>query len=155
MSGSTITTTITNAVVLGTPGYATPLTITNAGAIEPVTPGAIGIYGPAGISGLAFSNAGIIDGDLGTTGAASGSLGGTGGDAVYLHTGTAENTGLITAGAGGGGGGGARAVPAVSAFFSPALRPAWTMAAQLPAAPVALAAITPAISTAEMAASGV
>jgi len=106
MSGSTITTTITNAVVLGTPRYATPLTITNAGAIEPVTLGAIGIYGPAGISGIAFSNGGIIDGDVGITGASSGSAGGTGGDAVYLHTGTAGNTGLITGAEGGSGGGG-------------------------------------------------
>jgi hypothetical protein len=96
MSGTTITTTITNAVVLASPGYATPLTITNTGAIEPTTLGAIGIYGAAGILGIAFSNAGVIDGGVGTMGAGSAIVGGAGADAVYLKAGIAENTGTIT-----------------------------------------------------------
>jgi len=107
MSGSTITTTITNAVVLASPGYATPLTITNAGAVEPSATSAIGIYGAAGISGLALSNAGFIGGGVGTSAVVTSysvfGTGGTGGDAVYLHTGTVENTGSITGGTGGAG----------------------------------------------------
>jgi len=104
MLGSTISTTITQAVTFGSANYLTPLTILSSGAIIP-TADATGLYGAATASGI-ISNTGVIEG-----GVPSGNRGLRGSDGVYLQgTVTFTNSGKVAGGAGGagtiGGGGG-------------------------------------------------
>ncbi|GAA5266595.1 hypothetical protein ACOSOMT5_P3024 [Acidiphilium sp. MT5] len=76
MTGSTINTTMTTTVTLGSGSYSSPLTITNNGAIVPSAYGADGLYLSASLPG-AFSviNAGIIGSGIGSPGISSASNG--------------------------------------------------------------------------------
>jgi hypothetical protein len=99
---STISTTITNGITLSTSGtYASPLTITATGAVEPPA-GFIGIYGSVR-TGWDVVNAGLIEGQpaLDFEGAGTvtnfGTIVGTGDGhtGVGMSTGSVDNTGLI------------------------------------------------------------
>lgn len=106
MSGSTISTTITQTVTLGSGSYASPLTLTGSGAVTPTLAGAIGVTST--LAGAYFDNQGIVIG--GAAANLSNTIGlNLAGDAVYLRTagGTLVNSGTITGGAGGVGGVGA------------------------------------------------
>ena len=96
MTGSTISGTVTRAVVLGKHGnYASPLTITATGVVAPTAYGAIGIYAPAGVRNARISNAGHVTG-----GSAGMSLGG-GVGIEFAAAGRLTNTGTVTGGSGG------------------------------------------------------
>ena len=66
MAGSTINTTITHGVTLGSPGYPSPLTITSAGGIAPSATGATALY--ATLSAGYVLNQGGIAGATGGVG---------------------------------------------------------------------------------------
>ncbi|HEV8679293.1 MAG TPA: Hint domain-containing protein [Stellaceae bacterium] len=124
---SIISTTITSGITLGASGYyASPLTITSTGAIEPAD--GIAIYGDnseiwtvvnygtvkptgAGGIGIAFAGGGTIaNGSGGATTAliagGVGNTGGTGGGAIgLLAAGSIANAGTVAGGAGGAGAG--------------------------------------------------
>lgn len=105
---STISTTVTTTVTVGSTAYGSPLTITDTGAVAPADYGALGVYE----NGVSFSltNDGHVNGGLGARGAGSttyyGAAGGTGGAALQLVAGNVGNSGYITGGTGGAGGGG-------------------------------------------------
>jgi len=105
---SQITTTVTKPVTIGTGAgdYASPLTITSAGTVDPSANGATGVYENG--TTYSLSNSGNVDG--GDSGAPSSAI--DSGLGVNLVTGVAtnESTGSITGGTGGdgyNGGGGA------------------------------------------------
>jgi hypothetical protein len=107
MAGSTISSTVTSTVTLGSAAYPSPLIITNTGDISPAANGAAGIV-PSKVSKLAVSvmNAGVVSGgggSAGLTGSMAGS-GGSGGFAVDLAALVLTNSGLIAGGNGGNGG---------------------------------------------------
>ncbi len=99
MAGGTISNHVTISVTLGSAAYPNPLTITQAGLVDP---GASGFYGATGvvatIAAGAILNQGTIAGALGATVSASGHSGGTG---VDLVGGSLTNTGNILGGLGG------------------------------------------------------
>jgi hypothetical protein len=112
MAGSTVDTQITLGVTLGTPGYASPLTITNTGTIAPLAAtavsatGTIALYAPDGLTAPNLLNDGMIEGGAGGPGSPVGYrsplYGGAGGAGiVLLNTPTITNFGEIAGGAGG------------------------------------------------------
>jgi autotransporter family porin len=107
MHGSTISTTVTHTVYLGSDGYNSPLTITATGAVAPVAAGSIGVM--SSIAGGRLINHGTISGAGGYAGPDSSGPGGAGVD--FTASGTVANAGTITGGRGGygysGGNGGA------------------------------------------------
>jgi hypothetical protein len=100
MSSSSISSTVTTTVILGTAAgdYPSPLTITGAGYIDPAAPGAIGVY--SNYMAASVTNKGDIFGGRGAYGLTAGGTGGTG---VDLIAGVVANdgTGRITGGHGG------------------------------------------------------
>jgi hypothetical protein len=64
---STISTTVNNTVTLGNGTYASDLTITGTGAVEPSAYGAAGVYGDLTVSSL--TNNGAVAGGSGMNGA--------------------------------------------------------------------------------------
>ena len=109
MSGSTINTTITHGVTLGSPGYLSPLTVTSTGGIAPSATGATALYADLGAGyvlnqgGIAGATGGTGGGGLGI-GGAPGDTGGTGGSGVNLAGSSLINDGSIAGGTGGIGG---------------------------------------------------
>ncbi len=118
MSGSTISTKVTIGVTLGAAGYASPLTITSTGAIDPTADGVTGIY--AAVHAGTVLNQGTITGGYGLTSGAGAEINGStitndgaiiggasgqvdylrGGDGVYIRSGALINNvgGVITGG---------------------------------------------------------
>jgi hypothetical protein len=91
---STISTTVTTTVIVGSDAYPSPLTITDTGVVAPTASGLEGVYENGGSYSLA--NYGNI----------SGAVGGTGGTCemnASRITGGNGGTGSTTGGAGGGG----------------------------------------------------
>jgi len=103
MSGTTISTVLKTSIVLGSPGYAGPVTITTTGGVNPSVYGATGIELPSGTADPTIVNAGHIAGGAGTNGSVYGIGGGTGGVGVDLQTGTLINSGVVGGGSGGDG----------------------------------------------------
>lgn len=94
MSGSTIETTVTNTVTLGSASYPSPLTVTNTGDIAPSSYAATGLIAPLGSTALSLLNFGNI------WGGPSGTLG-TAGTGVSLKRGTTvTNDGTVIGGTG-------------------------------------------------------
>ena len=94
-SDSSISTTITSTVTLGSGGYLSPLTITNTGAIDPTNAGATGLVVPEGMTGASIDNQGRV------AGATNPPHSGSGGIGVDLESGTLTNGGTIDGGTGG------------------------------------------------------
>jgi hypothetical protein len=96
---SKISNTVTTTVTLGSPGYGSPLTITQTGAIAPTTYGATALY--SDVANGRITNDGMI---LGAAGAVSLSgAAGNGGIGIDLAAATKlSNAGTIAGGAGGG-----------------------------------------------------
>lgn len=122
MSGSTISSLITQTVTLGSSYYASPLTISIVGTVAPGAGGGEGIIIPAAAA-YSLVNKGVVTGgagnagSLGTAGYSSGGLGGASGgqggagymgsSGVYLAgPGSFSNHGIVSGGAGGAGGAG-------------------------------------------------
>lgn len=125
MSGSTISTTVTATVTLGSSTYPSPLTVTSAGDVTPAivsSYGAVGIYDSAASGLLTLVNDGMISGSVADTFDAAGvgvaltsavvTNGGTiaggagyyqnpGADGVKLTDGSLTNSGSIVGGVGG------------------------------------------------------
>src|ERR1700733_14299639 len=92
MAGSTISSTVTSTVTLGSASYPSPLTVTATGDVASTYPAATGVFGPAGGGTL------INDGTV--MGAVSLEYG-TAGTGVYLLSGsTAINNGIVAGGTG-------------------------------------------------------
>ena len=92
MPGSTISTTVTDTVLLGGATYPSPLTITGAGVVEPAAYGATGVLADA--AGVRLLNEGQV------SGGSSDYYGNTGGIGVDLRSGNdfLSNTGTIEGG---------------------------------------------------------
>jgi hypothetical protein len=97
-AGKTISTIINTTVTAGVGGYASPLSITSTGGIEPAAYSAAGLMTAVAGTVDTITNAGVITGG----GGAYGSTGGVGGDAAVLSTAfIVTNKGIIAAGSGG------------------------------------------------------
>ena len=97
MTGSTISSTVTSTVTLGSGLYPSPLTVIGSGDVAVTAFLAIGIYGPADSGSLI--NDGTVTGAAGGTRNSGPANGGTG---VDLFGGsTATNSGTITGGVAG------------------------------------------------------
>jgi Ca2+-binding RTX toxin-like protein len=89
MSGTTISSNISQPVTLGSVSYTSPLTITSSGTIAPSQTGATALYGT--LAGGTIVNQGTLIGAAGTP---------TGGDGILLTAGYANNQGVILGGFG-------------------------------------------------------
>lgn len=101
MSGSTLGSTLTVGLTLGSDAYPSPLTITPLGAIDVTEAGATALY--ATIAGGYVLNAGSVAGAIGQTGSPA-TVGGVGGAGVAITAGSLVNTGRLSGGMGGTGG---------------------------------------------------
>lgn len=106
MSGSTISTTITQTVTLGSGAYASPLTLTGSGAITP-TLAAYGVF--TTLTSAYLDNQGVVLGGSAATFSNNSAGGARGGVLFQNGAGTLLNVGTIKGGAGGSGGFGAYA----------------------------------------------
>jgi hypothetical protein len=96
--GSTISTTVTSTVILGTGHYENPLTVTGSGVVLPFLYGTNGVYGAQSTDKV--SNAGMIAGAYGGyRTAGNGIAGGVG--VALTHGGTILDIGTIAGGLGG------------------------------------------------------
>jgi hypothetical protein len=96
MAGSSISSTVTNTVMLGGASYPSPLTITAAGAVSPAYYGSAGVLAVS--AGVSLVNEGRISGGYGYAGSVSSVQGGVG---VDLTSGgdSLANSGTISGGA--------------------------------------------------------
>ncbi len=102
MTGSTISTRISNTVTIGSTNYAPPLTVDPTGVVAPTATGATGIFDA--VAGAAITNLGIVAGGPGVDNTALRGGGGVGGYGIELTTsGTIDNDGSIGGGVGGNG----------------------------------------------------
>jgi hypothetical protein len=62
MTGSTIATTVSAGITVGSGAYPSPLTITAAGTVAPSTSSATGVYAAAGASTVTVINQGAVSG---------------------------------------------------------------------------------------------
>jgi collagen type I alpha len=102
---STLSSTITHGITLGSGTYASPLMILASGEIAPAGTAETGLY--AALAGGYIANAGTILAGTGTTaaaGATTAGMGSIGGIAVDLVAGSLNNTGFIMGGKAGKGG---------------------------------------------------
>src|SRR5580698_1139618 len=115
MTGSTITTNVTNSVTLGSGAYPGPLTIAAGGSVDPTASGANAIYGAT--AGVYLLNQGSVLGGAGLY--VSTGIGVTGGAGVDLAaSGTITNSGVIGGGAGGNTGGSAGGAGGIGILLS-------------------------------------
>jgi glycosyltransferase involved in cell wall biosynthesis len=95
---NTISTIVKIPVDLGVGNYASALTITSTGGVEPAAYGATGVS--SAVNGASLNNAGVVIGGSGAS--PMNGPGGTGGVGVAFYaSGTLTNTGSITGGTGG------------------------------------------------------